>query len=93
MNEKIGIGDKCIIIKSNAGNEGKIVLVIDYFDPTTSTFDGFKVLKQCTLVVSSLGSPLKSIKGKITQTGVFDPSSLRKLPTVDEPDLSLKVEA
>ena len=93
MIEKIDIGDKCIIIKSSAGNEGKIVIITDYFDPVTTKWDGFSVLKDCTLIANSLGSPLRSIKGKLSQTGVFNPAHLRKLPKVDEPDLSLKVEA
>jgi len=93
MSEKIVIGDKCIIIKSLAGNEGKIVLVTGYFNPALVKWDGCSVHEADTILATSLGSPLRSIKGKLSQTGVFNPANLRKLPKVDEPDLSLKVEA
>jgi hypothetical protein len=93
MAEKIGIGDKCIIIKSAAGNEGKIVLVTGYFNPALVKWDGCYVHKDATILATSLGSSLSSVKGKLSQTGVFIPEHLRKLPAVDEPDLSLRIEA
>ena len=91
---KIRIGDRAIIIKSKSGNEGKIVLVVSYFDPLVMTYEGFSVNKNCTLIIESLGSPLQreaplppSMKGPI------DPTWLRKLPKIDEPDLNLEYKA
>ena len=92
MSEKIDIGDKCIIIKSLAGNEGKIILVTGYFNPALVQWDGCIVHETDTILATSLGSQLRSIQGKFSQTGVFNPANLRKLPKVDEPVLSLKIE-
>lgn len=92
MKNKIKIGDRCIIIKSKAGNEGRIVEVIDYFNPYTTKFDGRTINKDCTLIITSIGTPLNVYKSKSLMTGPMIPDWLRKLPDVTEPEKQLEIQ-
>lgn len=87
---KLKIGDKAIFIKSNAGNEGKIVVVIGFM-PEDSIFDGRKWVSDCDLIVESLGSPFYSCGVEFSDSrnvyGMTIPavsSWLRKLPELNQ---------
>jgi hypothetical protein len=88
--KKLEIGDRAIIVKSVSGNEGRICQVTDYFNPITTTYMGRRINLECTVIITSLGSPLISKHVGSAMTGPMCPRWLRKLPTVDEPELQLE---
>lgn len=89
------IGDKAIFIKSDCGNEGKIVEVTSFFNPNHMTWDSDEYDDLCDLIVKSLGAPMNvigfdndDVPYHTTEMEGPTPSSyLRKLPdiTEDEP--------
>ena len=91
FNTKFEIGDKAIFIKSNAGNEGKIIEVIGFFDEQNDTMYEHKW--RADLVVKTLGSALNSFFGEEQFKRDILPvtsSFLRKLPKVEDDQPALK---
>ncbi len=52
-------GDRCVIIKSFVGDEGKIVVVIGYYR-RDQWFDDTLWENECDVIIRSLGGPLHS---------------------------------
>ena len=86
--DKFEIGDKAIVIKSFAGNEGKIVQVIGFYHELDFMY-GID-WPDADLIVISLGSPFQFDKLSFSITPAI-PANLKKLPKVkDEEELSQK---
>jgi hypothetical protein len=77
-------GDRCIVIRSDLGNEGKICTVTDYF--FGGEFDGKRVSFIADVIITSMGSPFKiaSLNGikRSTMTTPAYSRNLRKLPDI-----------
>jgi len=88
-------GDRCIIIKSNCGDEGKIVVVDRNFNPSDETFDNCCWDFACDVLVTSCGSYLRSWSNAdptpmLHRTRPYRSDWLRKIPEVHDPELQLK---
>ena len=82
-------GDKCIIIRSFSGDEGKLVIVEGPFNPETEFYEGFIWERKCDVLIRSLGSCLHSldaISQRLTLHAArpYRSGWLRKLPSAGE---------
>ena len=87
------IGDRCIVTRSEAGNEGKICEVTGFM--TDRTFIGLSWSLLYTLIITSLGSPFNYGSVDNSEFGTnhmvpAKPSQLRKLPTITELELEME---
>lgn len=86
------IGDRCIITRSDAGDEGRIVMIVDYISPDANgdiVFGGYYWIGGCDVIIAALdGGKLQSMSlwgAKNFHTERPHPSNhLRKLPDVTE---------
>ena len=86
--DKFEIGDKAIVIKSFAGNEGKIVQVIGFYQEMDFMY-GID-WPDADLIVTSLGAPFQFDKLSFSITPGIS-ANLKKLPKIkDEKELSQK---
>jgi len=86
--DKFNIGDKAIVIKSFAGNEGKIVEIIGFYNEMDFMYG--KSWSDADLIVLSLGKSFDFDKLSYMIVPAIS-ANLRKLPKVkDEESLSRK---
>jgi len=82
------IGDRCIVTRSEVGNEGKICEVTGFM--TSNDFNGVSWQPGYTMIVTSLGSPFTTNQDIVYMSVPMNESMLRKLPTILEPELEME---
>jgi hypothetical protein len=86
--DKFEIGDKAIVIRSFAGNEGKIVEVLGFYNEMDFMYS--KLWPEADLIVQSLGAPFNFDTISFSITPAIS-SNLKKLPKIKDEETRSQV--